>query len=253
MKVLIAEDEWLAAQRLQLLLREAAPDAEVVCVAESIDEAVRYLQQNEHPDLLLLDIHLSDGHSFEIFRRCEVKIPVIFTTAFDQYAIEAFKVFSIDYILKPITADALTQAMRKFHQVASLKKNTDYEALLQKISNLKETRHKSRFLAKVGQKLFFVETEEVAYFQADNKVVYLVDKEGNRYIIDYTLDKLESLLDPSVFFRLNRRFMVRYSAIQHIKPFSNSRLKLSVKGVAAQEEIIISRERVSEFKLWAEA
>lgn len=253
MRILIAEDEWLAAERLRHLIKEVCPEAEVIAVCESIEETVAYLQQYPHPDLLIFDIHLSDGHSFRIFESLTIQIPVIFATAFDRYAIEAFRHFSIDYILKPVTAEALQRAIGKFRSLRPATPMPDYSGLLKQLSEWKENRYKARFLAKVGQKLFFVETEDIAYFQAENKLVYLVDREANRYVIDYTLEKLEALLDPAQFFRLNRKFLIRYTAIQQIRPYSNSRLRLMVKGAPSSEEIVISRERVADFKQWAEA
>ncbi len=253
MRVLIAEDEWLAAERLGHILQEVCPEAEVVGVCESIEETIQFLQQHQRPDLLIFDIHLSDGHSFKVFETLNIQVPVIFATAYDQYAIEAFRHFSIDYILKPVTAEAMQQAIAKFRSLRSFSILPDYAGLLQQLTDIKENRYKARFLAKVGQKLFFVETPDIAYFQAENKIVYLVDKEGNRYVIDYTLEKLETLLDPEQFFRLNRKYLIRYTAIQQIRPYSNSRLRLQVKGAPANEEIVISRERVADFKQWAEA
>jgi len=254
MKLLIVEDEQLAAQRLQHLLKEFDASVEVVGIAESIEETVQFLSQRPHPDLILLDIQLSDGHSFEIFKKVQYKGPVIFTTAYDQFAIDAFKLFSIDYILKPVTAEALGAALNKFRSITYFKAGlTDYSILSEELAKASGSNYKNRFLAKVGQRLFFVELKDISFFQADNKIVYLVDKEGNRYVIDYTLEKLESLLNPKEFFRLNRRFIVKVSAIEHIKPFYNSRLKLCVKGAGSSDEMIISRERVAEFKAWAEA
>lgn len=252
MRVVIIEDEILAAQRLQLLLKQADPSIKVMAMLESIEESVEYLTQAPPPDLLLLDIQLSDGHSFEIFNRISYKGPVIFITAFDQYAIEAFRLFSIDYILKPISLESLQKAIAKFRAITDTFKAVDYSKVLPTISNT-SSNYKSRFLARVGQRLFFVDIRDVAYFQADNKVVYLVDNTGNRYLIDYTLDKLESILDPKDFFRLNRKFIIKVSAIEQVKPYFNSRLKLTVKGVNAKEEMVVSRERVADFRSWAEA
>lgn len=251
MRVIIIEDEIVAAQRLQLLLKQIDPSIEVAACLESIEESVLYLQQQPHPDLLLVDIQLSDGHSFEIFNKVSVKKPVIFTTAFDQYAMEAFKLFSIDYILKPVSADSLQKAILKYRAIADTFKAVDYAALLPAITNTPV--YKSRFLARVGQRLFFVDINDVAFFQADNKVVFLVDKEGNRYLVDYTMEKLEEVLDPKEFFRLNRKFIVKVTAIEQVKPYFNSRLKLTIKGSAISDELVISRERVADFRTWAEA
>jgi len=253
MRVLIVEDETLAAQRLQHLLKECDPSIEIVGVCESVEETVEVLQRQPSADLLLMDIQLSDGHSFEIFKKIQIRKPVIFTTAYDQFALEAFKHFSIDYILKPITAVSLRIALEKYKLLKSFM-SPDYSGLLSTLASMQPANeYKNRFLAKVGQRLFFVDINDIAFFQAENKIVYLVDKEGNRFVIDYTLEKLEALLDPKLFFRLNRKFIVKVTAIDHIKPFYNNRLKLSVKGASSCDEMIISRERVAEFKAWAEA
>lgn len=253
MKVLIVEDETLAAQRLQHLVKEYDPTIEIVGVSESVEETIEVVQKQPLPDLLLMDIQLSDGYSFEVFKRIDIRKPVIFTTAYDQFALEAFKHFSIDYILKPVTAFALKSALDKYKLMSSYL-SPNYQGLLSAIASIQPANeYKNRFLAKVGQRLFFVEVNDVAFFQADNKIVYLVDKDGNRFVIDYTLEKLEAVLDQKLFFRLNRKFIVKVSAIDHIKPFYNNRLKLSVKGASSSDEMIISRERVAEFKAWAEA
>jgi DNA-binding LytR/AlgR family response regulator len=250
MRVVIVEDEKLATERLQTLLKEYDPTIEVVACLESIEETVQYLKQHAHPDLLLLDIHLSDGHSFEIFKQISYTKPVIFTTAYDQYALEAFKMFSIDYILKPVSLEALATAMNKLKSLAVSFSAVDFNRLM---PEWQHGRYKKRFLGKVGQRLFFIDTANIAFFQADNKIVHLVDREGNKYVVEHTLEKLEEQLDPECFFRLNRRFIVHIEAIQQVKPYFNSRLKLAVKGAAPTEDMVISRERVADFKLWAEA
>ncbi|WP_276482638.1 LytR/AlgR family response regulator transcription factor [Paraflavitalea pollutisoli] len=252
MKVLIVEDELLAAQRLQLMIGQYDPSIRDIYCTESVGETVAWLRQHPAPDLILSDIQLSDGHSFDIFRRIAYKGPVVFTTAYDQYAMEAFRLFSIDYILKPVTADALAQAFHKYKEIVT--PAIDYQQVLPRVQQVvADEGFKSRFLGRIGQRLQFVQAEDVSFFQADNKIVYLTDKQGVRYLIDYTLEKLEQLLNPKLFFRLNRRYIVRYSAIEYIKPHLNSRLKLEVKGAGREDEFIISRERVAEFRTWAEA
>lgn len=253
MQVLIVEDEFVAAERLRLLLHRYDPTIEVVASLESIEDVVAHLNQNPHPDLLILDIHLSDGDSFEIFNRVPISKPVIFTSAYDQYAIDAFRLFSIDYILKPVTLEALGSAINKYRAMSNGFSNIDLSMLVPNLHSMLNKEYKSRFLGKIGTRLFFVESDEIAYFQADNKVVYLVDREGKKYLVDYTLEKLEAVLDPSKFFRLNRRYIVTLTAIQHIRPYYNNRLKLQVKGSAACDEMIISRERVSDFRAWADS
>ena len=249
MKVVIVEDERIAVERLLTLLKQYDESIEVVACLESIDETVQYLKQSAHPDLLLLDIHLADGHSFEIFKQVNYNRPVIFTTAYDQYALEAFKIFSIDYILKPVTLEALASAFNKLRSLpAGLP--TDFSRVM---SITDANRYKKRFVGKVGQRLFFIQTADIAFFQADNKIVYLIDKEANRYVVEYTLEQLSEMLDPQQFFRLNRSFIVGINAIQQVKPWFNSRLKLSVAGQNASDEMVVSRDRVAEFRQWAEA
>jgi DNA-binding LytR/AlgR family response regulator len=250
MKVIIVEDEKLAAERLHTLLKNYDPSIEIIASLESIEETVQYLKSYSHPDLLLLDIHLSDGHSFEIFKQVNYNKPVIFTTAYDQYALDAFKMLSIDYILKPVSLESLASAINKYKSLSVSFSAAELKSLSADAQN---QRFKKRFLGKIGQRLFFIDTNDVAFFQADNKIVYLADKEGNRYIVDHTVERLEEQLDPQHFFRLNRKFIVSSSAIQQVKPYFNNRLKLSVKGSTQQDEMVISRERVADFKVWAEA
>jgi DNA-binding LytR/AlgR family response regulator len=250
MKVVIIEDEQLAAERLQLMLRNYDETIQVVKHLYSVEDAVKWLATNPHPDLLFLDIHLADGFCFEIFNKIELKKPVIFTTAYNQYALDAFKLLSVDYLLKPVTAEALASAMNKLQELNKNALVVNYESLQ---PAFEAAGYKSRLLAKAGQKMFFVETSCVEYFKADDKVVYLSDKEGNRLLVDYTLEKLECLLNPREFFRLNRQIIARFSSISQIRPYVNSRLKLLLKNGAKTEEVILSRERVHDFKTWAEA
>lgn len=249
MRVVIIEDEQLAAERLVLMLKQYDASIEVVQHLYSVEDSVNWLKTNAHPDLLLLDVQLADGFCFEIFKTIDYKKPVIFTTAYNQYALDAFKLFSIDYLLKPVTAEALAAALQKFEQIHS-PATTDYKKLS---GFFEEASFKSRFLAKAGQKMFFVETNEVQFFEADDKLVFLIDKEGNRLMIDYTLEKLESLLNPKEFFRINRKYLARYTSIAQIRPYVNSRLKLLLRSGSKTEEVVLSRERVHDFRTWAEA
>ena len=249
MKVVIIEDEQLAAERLVYLLNQCELKVEIVKHLYSIEESVQWLRQHPHPDLLFLDIQLADGFCFEIFKQVEYTNPVIFTTAYNQYALDAFQLFSIDYLLKPVTATAIQAALRKLKQI-----QTPATVNYRQLTNVfEEASFKSRFLARAGQKMFFVESNEVQYFQADDKIVFLVDKEGNRLVVDYTLEKLQELLNPKEFFRLNRQVIARYTSIAQIKPYVNSRLKLLLRNGSKTEEVILSRERVHDFKQWAEA
>lgn len=252
MDILIIEDETLAQERLQYLIEQYDSSIRVLGCLESVEETVKWFTTKPHPDLLLIDIHLSDGLSFEIFKKITITKPIIFTTAYDNYAIDAFQLFSIDYILKPITAEALATAINKYKTIASSFAPKDYSLLTEQINDNLTTNYKTRFLAKVGQRLFFVPVQDAACFSADNKIVYLLDKEGNRFVINTTIEKLETQLNPQQFFRINRKMIINVDAIEQLKPYANNRLKLQVKGISSQEEIIISRERVSDFKLWAD-
>lgn len=249
-RIVIIEDEQLAAERLIMLLKQYDPAIEIVKHLYSVEESIQWLNTNAHPDLLFLDIQLADGFCFDIFKQVNYRKPIVFTTAYNEYALDAFQLCSIDYLLKPVTAEALAKAMQKFAQLQSNFAAGNYDQL----SNLFDSASfKSRFLAKAGQRMFFVETSEVQYFQADDKIVYLVDKEGNKLMVDYTLERLEGLLNPKEFFRLNRQYIARYSSIAQIKPYVNSRLKLLLRNGSKTEEVVLSRERVHEFKTWAEA
>lgn len=251
MKVLIIEDEQIAAERLQMMLEKYDASTEVLACLESIEESVEWLRENPSPDLLLMDIQLADGFSFEIFKKINYQKPVIFTTAYNEFAIEAFRYFSIDYLLKPITSVALQTALDKFKMVTQ-QQQVNYDELLKTFKAVPTGNYKERFLVRIGQRLIFVKTGDIAYFRADDKLVYLIDKQGNKFPVDYTLDKLETALDPRNYFRLNRKVIVSIDSIAQIKPYSNSRLLLYLKDGHKTEELIISRERVPDFRQWAE-
>ncbi len=252
MTILIVEDEMLAAERLQLLIKQYDPAIQVLACLDSIEETVHWLQTKSHPDLLFMDIHLSDGHSFEIFKQVSVQKPVIFTTAYDNYAIEAFQHLSIDYILKPITDTSLAAAIQKYRALTQPVFSPGYQQKLETYQTSGSNRFKDRFLAKVGMRTFFIQSEEAAYFLADNKTVYLADTAGNRFIINYSIEKLEPLLDPYYFFRINRKMIVHSKWIDVIKPYSNNRLKIALKNLPVNDDMIVSRERAAAFKKWAD-
>ncbi len=252
MKIVIIEDELLAAQKLEMLIHQYDPAIEVMATLESIEETVHWFQTKSSPDLLMMDIHLSDGSCFEIFKKVQVNKPVIFTTAFDEYALNAFSHFGIDYLLKPISAETLATALNKFKSLTTSFALPDYQQWSDQLNKQSARIFKERFLAKIGSRSFFIETNHIAYFSADNKIVYLHDVEGNKYIISYTMEKLESLLDPHLFFRINRKYIIHSRIIQQVKPHFNNRLKLVFKNVMPNEEILVSRERVPAFREWAE-
>lgn len=253
MTVLIVEDEQLAQERLEILLKAYDPAIVVAGKLESVEETVQWLKSKPHPDIILLDIHLADGDSFEIFKRATTQKPVIFTTAYENYAIDAFQLFSIDYILKPVTAQSLAAALNKYKNLSAAFTPHNYELLIEQVKDNFLNNYKTRFLAKVGKRLFFVPAEEVAFFSADNKIVYLTDREGNRFVINATIDKLENELNPKDFFRVNRSTIIHAGVLEQIKPYTNNRLKLQLRDISVTDEIIISRERVSAFKEWAGA
>ncbi len=253
MDILIVEDEQLAQERLQLLLKAYDPLINILACLESVEETVNWLNTKPHPDVILLDIHLADGDSFEIFKRTNTQKPVIFTTAYENYAVDAFQLFSIDYILKPVTASSLALALNKYKNLSGVFAPKDYQLLMEQVKDGFNNAYKTRFLAKVGKRLFFIGTEEVAFFSADNKLVFLTDNEGNRFTINTTIEKLEATLHPKEFFRINRKIIVHAQSIAQIKPYFNNRLKIEFKKITPSEEIIISRERVTAFKEWADA
>lgn len=252
MNILIIEDEQLAQERLQMLIKAYDPAINIVGCLESVDETVTWLNTRPHPDLILLDIHLSDGQSFEIFKRTQTQKPIIFITAYENYAVDAFRLFSIDYILKPVTSEALAAAINKYKSLSHIFMPADYRLLMEQLKDATLNSYRNRFLAKVGQRLFFIAANDVSYFAADNKIVFLIDREGNRFVINNTIEKLETELNPKDFFRLNRKIIVHAEAIEQVKPYHNNRLKLQLKGAPGSEEIIISRDRVTEFKQWAD-
>ena len=254
MNILIIEDERLAAEKLQMLVKQYDPSIRVMACLESVEETVEWLNNKPAPDLMLMDIHLSDGHSFEILQKTPVRKPIIFTTAYDNYAIDAFQHLSIDYLLKPISSEAIAKALNKYQTLASSFIPRDYNILVDSFKDgVIASRYKTRFLAKVGQRMFFIQENEVAYFAADNKIVFLIDREGNRFVINYTMEKLELILNPKYFFRLNRKFIIHADMVEQVKPYHNNRLKVILRGVSTPEDMIISREKIAAFKLWAES
>ncbi|RYY46234.1 MAG: response regulator transcription factor [Chitinophagaceae bacterium] len=253
MDVIIIEDEVLAAERLAILLKNYDPEINIVACIESVEDAVKWLQTRKHPDLFFVDIHLSDGFSFEIFRQAATSKPIIFTTAYENYALEAFRLFSLDYILKPVTGESLAAALNKYKSIAhQLLNPVNYDALIDNLKENLEVSYKRRFLGKLGARLFFITEDEVSYFLADNKILYLVDRRANRYIINGSLEKMLCQLDPAKFFRINRRAIVHIDCIEQLKIFSSSKLKLILKGVADSNDLQVSRERLADFKVWAE-
>jgi DNA-binding LytR/AlgR family response regulator len=252
MKVLIVEDEAPAARRLLLLLKEFDPNMEIVATTDSIISSVQWLNTNPSPDLIFMDIQLADGLSFEIFSRILVQAPVIFTTAYDEYALQAFKANGIDYLLKPIETAALQESMQKLHklkeQFAHQKDRENVQNLLKTLRPEQPT-YKSRFLVKLGDRLIFIPAGEIAYFMAEEKIVLIITTDHKKYIADHSLDELEPQMNPKDFFRLNRQFLAHIQSIKNINQYFNGKLKLNLQPLPAQE-VVVSRERASLFKKW---
>ena len=247
MKILIIEDENLAAKRLIKLVQELLPDAEIFGNLDTIIASVEWLKNNQEPDLIFLDIQLADGISFEIFEKIKITSPIIFCTAFDQYAIKAFKLNSIDYLLKPIDPEELGAAITKFQsgrRVPSISLD-QIKHLLQPIKKV----YKNRFLVKLGERIQTVDFQEIGFFYSEDKVTLLQTKIGKKFIIDYTLDEVEEMIDPEHFFRLNRKYISAINAIKEVFTYSNSRLKIHLEN-CNDNDILISREKMGPFKSW---
>jgi DNA-binding LytR/AlgR family response regulator len=248
--ILILEDEEPATKRLQKLLYELEPEAKVMAHIVSVSSAITWFNQNPVPDLVFCDIQLSDGLSFEIFHKVEVTSPVIFITAFDQYAIEAFKVNSIDYLLKPVKKDDLRTALDKFKKLKEANKNAsvDFNKLLESF-NVSKAGYKTRFIVRYGEHIKTIKTEDIAYFNTENKINFLTTYEPRRFTTDYNLDSLEAILDPKIFFRINRQYIISIKAINEMFSYSKSRVLIKLKP-QPRDETIVSTERSGDFKLW---
>jgi len=246
MKVIILEDETRAANHLERLLAKVAPNMLVIAKLESVRDGIKYLQSNPEPDLIFSDIQLADGLSFEIYNQVAVRCPIIFTTAYDHYAIEAFKTNGIDYLLKPIEEERLRQAIEKANRFSP---GLVIEKLLAMNKPTSEKAYKSRFMVKVGDKIKSVPAEEILVFFSQEKASFIHTTEGRTYCIDYALDQLEPMLDPEKYFRINRKYIVSIDACSNILAWTNSRLRLKIDGID-DPDIIVARERVVEFKMW---
>lgn len=247
--ILIIEDEEPAANRLKKMVMELEPDAVILENIVSVTSAVAWLKQNPSPHLIFSDIQLSDGLSFEIFKSVDVHCPVIFITAYDQYAIDAFKVNSIDYLLKPIKKEALETALAKFKKL-SVNKETpavDINKMLEVFNNPKD--YKTRFIVRYGEHIKTIKIDEVAYFYTEDKINFLTTNEGRRYTVDYNLDNLDNMLDPKTFFRINRQFIISIHAISEMFTYSKSRVLIKLNP-PSKHETIVSTERSGDFKSW---
>jgi DNA-binding LytR/AlgR family response regulator len=248
MKTIIVEDEKLAAERLEDLIREIDSSIEISAKLTSVEESVKYLKQHK-PDLIFLDIHLEDGLCFSIFDKVDPDVPIIFTTAYDQYAIKAFKFHSIDYLLKPVKKSELIDSLNKYNKIISASM-MDFKEILENIQS-REISYKKRFLVQYGQKIRKVEVSEIAYFFAMEKNVFLVTFEKNTYPINYTLEKLSEIINPDTFFRINRKHIVNINAIKKMIPYSRSRIKLTLEPDTQKDnDFLVSVERSAGFKKW---
>lgn len=248
MKALLIEDETAAARNLAAVLREVAPGVQIVATLESVAESIEWLRSNPQPDLLFMDIHLADGDSFRIFGAVEVTAPVIFTTAYDRYALEAFKVSSIDYLLKPINADDVRRALEKLRRLTSGER-LDYGS---RVRSLAAQRQEEVFLVRVRDRIIPLQRDRIAYCYTSNEKVTACDFDGETYPLDKTLEALQALLPERDFFRANRQFIVARRAVKEIAVWFGSRLSLHLT-VDTPERIVISKARVPEFKTWLRA
>ena len=247
MNILLIEDERPAANRLKQLITVLLPEVEIFGNLDSIKGAAQWLQSNPAPDLIFCDIQLADGLSFDIFEWVKVDSPIIFTTAYDQYAIKAFKLNSVDYLLKPIDPQELANAIEKYRTL-KLKSSLDLSQIKELLQPQSKA-YKSRFMVKFGEKIQSVQTSEVAFFFSEEKVTFLQTTGRRKYILDYTLDQLESMVDPKRFFRLNRKYIASFGSIAEIHTYSNSRLKIKL-CYCDDNDILVSREKVGALKQW---
>lgn len=250
MRILLIEDETQAARRLHQLITELDPTFNIIGQTDSVKSSVAWLQHNPMPELVFMDIQLGDGLSFEIFQQVEVTAPVIFTTAYDEYALKAFKVNSIDYILKPVDKAELGMALQKFKKLTG--QAVQANVILQNIGRVVEQltrKYKEQFVVKVGEHLRTIAVRDILYFYSQDKATFCRTHDNRSLILDYTLDQLQEVIDPGVFFRINRKYLVRSSAIADIISYTNSRLRLVLSG-STDRDIIVARERVQVFKDW---
>lgn len=248
MNVLIIEDEQLAARRLESMILTYDPSVNVLAKLESVEDSVEWFRSNPHPDLIFLDIHLEDDLSFAIFDKVKVESPIIFTTAFDEYAIRAFKLKSIDYLLKPIVQEDLNNAIAKYKEWNGQKNGIDMSALFDMISK-KEVSYRDRFSVSYGQKIKSFGVSEIAYFYSKEGMTYAVLNDTKQYPVDYSLDNLLNELNPKDFFRINRQYLIKHTAIRQVHIFPKSHLKLELAPKPA-EDVFVSIDKVTAFKKW---
>ena len=248
MRVLIIEDEPRAAKRLEKLITEVDSSITVIGSTESIRESVSFLESNKSIDLIFSDIQLADGLSFKIFDQIEPACPIIFTTAYDQYALNAFKTNGIDYLLKPVTNEDLTKAISKFRKMSMNVSAQELFAITQSFTDRGKS-YKTRFMVKVGEHIHSIPVDGISHFSSEHKATFLYSAESKKFIIDYSLEQLIDMLDPKLFFRVSRKYIVAIDFIVDVISYSNSRLKIK-PSTTQKEDIIVSREKVTDFKKW---
>lgn len=248
MKALIIEDESIAAQALETLIKETSPETEIIAVLQTIEESVEWFEENPMPDLVFMDIHLADGSSFAIFEKTEITCPIIFTTAYDEYALKAFEVNSIDYLLKPINKVDLERALNKYKNFTAPSGQSSLEGLLAQMGGLRR-KYKTCFLIPERDKLIPLATSNIAYIYIDTKTVKAIANDGHTYFLNQTLDDIMAQLDPEAFFRANRQFIIARSAVKDMSIWFGNKLAINLI-VPTPEKIIVSKARVSEFKTW---
>jgi DNA-binding LytR/AlgR family response regulator len=249
MNILLIEDEPQAARRLEKLVKSILPDSKILASIDSVRNSVQWFQSNAAPELIFMDIQLADGVSFKIFEQVEIKSPVIFTTAYDEYALKAFKVNSIDYILKPVDEQELRSAIQKFQRLRAAATEENKMENISLAIQMLTRRYKERFVIKIGERLKSVDTDDILFFFSMEKATFAQTKDGKKHILDFTLDQVEELIDPQKFFRINRKYIVQVKSIQEMFSYTNSRLRLLLK-MSDDHEIIVARERVQLFKDW---
>jgi len=252
MRILIIEDEHFAAKRIQSLILGQLDDAVIVETIDTVEDSIAWLESHIEPSLIFMDIQLADGLSFQIFDRVKINCPVIFTTAYDEYALEAFKVNSIDYLLKPIDEKAFKASMNKYQNFfQSNTSSLDWKHITKDIFSGKEP-YKRRFLIKAGNAYTYLNTEDIHLVYSEDGISFALNQQGQRMIIDKTLDNIASCLNPNKFHRVSRKYLVALESIHRIHPYLNSRLKLELK-TPTDEEVVVSREKVKEFKSWIDS
>ncbi|MCF0049213.1 LytTR family DNA-binding domain-containing protein [Dyadobacter chenwenxiniae] len=262
MNILIVEDEKLAVRKLTKLLEETAPEFVIKGITPSIEATVEWISENRkngnpEPDIVFLDIELADGQSFEIFNRIEIRSTVIFTTSYDEYALQAFKVNSIDYLLKPVQQEDLQRSIKKFYDLTGSQRKSEIPTLPANLENILKnlqlqqpaSDYRKRFLVKQGARMLSVEISEIAYFYIEDGVSFFKNLQGQKFVVDYRMDEMELFLDPDRFFRINRGLIVTHQSVTHIQPYYNNRLALTLKP-AFDKESIVSREKTNDFKKW---